>query len=256
MKKILNLIILGLICTSCAYPIVKDNIFEEDEDLTIHGNVNKITSYEIHEVKMEDSAKSIIYYDSKGKPLRQIDFHKKNKETTIMSYDKEDRLKSEQSDSRNNFRSEYEYDENGNLAIYKQIYDGKISFEKKHFYDKRDNVLLHIFSNDGKPADTTNFSYDYKKKIRFTKFKSDFSSKTYFNKKGNITKKETKNGSILYEYDSMGRISKKTVFNLEGKLKFQNLYLNKYDRRKNLVETNVIVDGKPYSKTIILIDYN
>lgn len=256
MKRLLSILTLVSICTSCAYPILKDNTLEEDADLTIHGNVKKITSYETHEKKKDDSTKIIIYFDSKGKPLRQLDFYKKFTETTVMTYDENGRLISEKSDMRDNFQSKYEYDEKGNLAIYKQMYDGKITLEKKIFYDKRHNIIMHVFLKKDKPADTTWYSYDYRKRVMTTKFHPGKISTTNFDRKGNIIRTDNQYGTILYEYDKMGRMSKKTAFNAQGKLKFTNIIQNKYDHRNNLISTVVIVDGEPFKKTNIYIDYN
>ena len=76
-----------------------------------------------------------------------------------------------------------------------------------------------------------------------------------YDKNGKNIKKETIYATIKYEYDKRNRMSKKTVINKDGKKKYENIYLNKYDKFNNLIEIVVITDGKFYRRDTNVIEY-
>ncbi|MBF6607915.1 MAG: hypothetical protein ITG00_04160 [Flavobacterium sp.] len=256
MKKTVLLYCISVLYFSCASIHFKENYLEEEEDLVIRGNVEHVTCYTINEKTKKDSTKIIIHYNKKGKPSKQIDFYKTGKETTVFNYDSKNQLTSHHSDQPDKWVVNYSYDSKGNVSNYINTYDGDISSEIKYRYDKHNNKIEEIHKRKEKPADTTLFENYYKKRMRVAKYlKSGRQAIIYYDKKGNVVRKETQYGTLLYEYDNMGRLSKKTALNKDGILRFEYSFLNTYDDQQNLIETSAVENGKVYKRNLYLVKY-
>lgn len=257
MKKTIVTFLIGFVILSCKSVVFKENLFEEDADFDIKGNVKTIACYQTIKNEKTDSLKVFLFYDKSKKLTKQIDYHKKTNDTTLFNYDKENRLLEEKSSRhRGIYSNKYKYDKNGNLFSYQQLSKGEISFEIKYFYDKRNNVISEVRQDKNKPADTGYYEIDYKKRMR--KLKNSGPNGLNINsydKNGNNIKNESIYATILYEYDKRNRMSKKTVINKDGKKKYENIYLNKYDKFNNLIEIVVITDGKFYRRDTNIIKY-
>jgi YD repeat-containing protein len=151
----------------------------------------------------------------------------------------------------------YEYDQKGNVLNSKSYDNDVLSVEKKFTYDYKNNKIQEIHLGRGQPGDTTSFRNNYIERT-CTSYSSNSKggSKTFYDKKGKEIKSETKFGILLYEYDKMGRVSKKTSLDTNGKMKFENSYKNTYDKKKNLIETIIQDSNGYYRKIVCKIEYN
>jgi membrane-bound lytic murein transglycosylase len=257
MKKIVVTFLVGFALLSCKSVVFKENLFEEDADFDIQGNVKTITCYQTIKNEKTDSLKVILFYDTSKKLTKQIDHYKKTNDTTLFIYDNKNRLLEEKSTrNRGVYSNKYKYDTNGNLFSYQQLAKDEISFEIKYFYDKRNNVISEIHQEKNKPADTGYYEIDYKKRTRKLKNSGPNGlNANYYDKNGNNIKNVSTYGTIVYKYDKRNRMSKKTNYDKDGKKKFENIYLNKYDKFNNLIEIVVITDGKFYRRDTNIIEY-
>ena len=256
MKKIVVTFLVGFALLSCKSVVFKENLFEEDADFDIQGNVKTITCYQTIKNEKTDSLKVILFYDTSKKLTKQIDHYKKTNDTTGFFYDSENRLLEEKSlRKKGQYSTKYIYNKKGNLLSYMQLSKGEINFEKKYFYDKRNNVISEIRQEKNKPADTSNFEIDYKKRTRKLNLEENRVIIKSYDKNGYNIKSESPFGIIVYEYYKNNRMSKKTNYDKDGKKKFENIYLNKYDKFNNLIEIVVITDGKFYRRDTNVIEY-
>lgn len=256
MKKTIVTFLIGFVILSCKSVVFKENLFEEDADFDIKGNVKTIIYYRTIKNEKTDSLKSLLFYDKSKKLTKQIDYYLKKNDTTLFFYDNNNRLIEEKSYGIREGSNKYKYDKKGNLISYQQGSPNEISFEKKYFYDKKDNIISKIRQEKNKSNDTSYYEIDYKKRMHILKNPdpNGLSIKTY-DKNGYNIKNESRFGIVIYEYDKRSRMSKKTVYHKDGRKKFENVYLNKYDKFNNLVEITTIVDGEFYGRKTYVIEY-
>lgn len=256
MKNILTILILATFFTSCNSIKFKDSPFDEEDDLTIHGNVKSITTIYFPTKQIKDTIKSFTEYNKKNLPIKQIEYYKNGPITITFEYDKKNRLTLISFNGKYKSSTSYQYDRNDNLINSKSYDNDVLNVEKKFTYDKKNNKIRTIHFDKNKPGDTTIFKYNYEERICNAYYlKSKRGNKSYFDKKGNVIKTENNYGTLLYEYDKMGRVSKKTSLDTSGKIKFENSYKNTYDSKKNLIET-IIQDNNGYYRRISYqIDY-
>ena len=256
MKHLITFYIIAFTLTSCGSIHFKDISLEEGDDVDFHGNVQKVTSYEILNNSKSDSTKVELYFERNGKLHKQIDFYKSSHETTTFKYDNKDRLVEHISNSDDQLTYKFVYDKRDNQINSQAFYNGEISSEIRTVFDKKNNKVLEVRLKKDKPADTCSFMNDYHKRIQIANYsKSGKQLISHFDKRGNRIIIESATTTLKYEYDSRNRITRKSAYDKSGKLRFENTYLNKYDRLGNLKETLVIVDGKPFKRLKLIIDY-
>jgi len=255
MRKIFLLTISSLIFICCSSSKFQATFFEENEELKIYGKIKSITCYSLFEKEKNDSIKEILIYNGNKLPQKNIHFFKTITVTTSYTYDGNN-LTDKKPDYNKQSSYKMEYDKKGNMINLKSIYQNSVILEKKMFYDKNNNKVKEIHLESGKPGDTTLFKYNYKKRTMTSYYlKSNNESKKYYNHKGKIIRVDSRYGKLLYEYDKMGRISKKISFDKTDNLKFEQNYINTYDKKKNLIMTKIILNNKLYKTTIYQIEY-
>lgn len=255
MRKLVFLFIVFFIFISCSITKLQDSYLDADEDLKIFDRVKSITSYSLFEEKDRDSSKVILIYNGSKLPQKHIHFFKTVTVTTYYTYDG-NKLIEKKSDYNKQSSSKMEYDNKGNMINYKKIYQNAVTLEKKMFYDKKNNKVKEIHLNSGKPGDTTLFKYNYKNRtMTLYSPKSNLQVKRYYDQKGEFIRIDSRNGKLLYEYDKMGRVSKKTSYDKNDNLKYQTEFINIYDKKKNLIETKIISDNKLFKTNVYQIEY-
>lgn len=255
MRKLFLLLISYIIFISCSSSKFQDTFFEENEELKIHGKIKSITCYSLFEEEKNDSTKVILVYNGNKLPQKHIHFFKTITVTTSYTYNGNN-LIDIKPDYNKQSSTKMEYDKKGNMINRKSLYQNSVILEKKMFYDKNNNKIKEIHLESGKPGDTTLFKYNYKNRTKTSYYlKSNSESKTYYNHKGQIIRVDSRYGKLLYEYDKMGRISKKISYDKNDNLKFEQNYINTYDKKKNLIMTKIISNNKLYETTIYQIEY-
>lgn len=256
-KRILLLIIISALLSSCTSIRFQDLLMlDENQDLTIHGNVTSILCYSEFPEQKKDSNKIVLIYNLKKQLQQQIDYYPKGKIITYFEYDQKGR----EIGTKNvlgKWSTKQEYDRNGNMVNYKQFNQDTITFEKKIFYDSKNNIVKTIHLSTGKPGDTSVYQNDYKKRIQtIIPLKSKSKIFKYFDKEGRLIQSDSKFGKLEYEYDRNSRICKKTSYKKNGELKFIVTYENQYDKKNNLIETKVLENGKLFKRNVYVIKYN
>lgn len=241
---------------SCGTTKFKDFI-DEDSIVNLNGKIKSLTSLTIRNANA-DTLKTIIYYNEKNLPIKQIDIYKTGSVSCTYLYDNKYRLVEEKIDSPTLSDSKYEYDNKNNIINFKQFKGNKVFVEKKYTYDHRNNVTKEIYLSETS-KDTAIFSYNYKHRKCTTKFSSSNNSSTLtYNKNGYIIHSEylTKNNtsSTMTEYDKFGNITKRNGYS-NGDLNYVSDYQHKYDNKANLIETTVFGNKKIIKKIIYIIDY-
>lgn len=226
-------------------------LFEEDEDFEIKGNVDSISCYEVSIYK-KDTTKIVVFYNDKGKLIKQKDLYKKGIVECDYIYNGKNQLITEK------FRTSktiYDYDEFGNLISYKNYEKDNLIFEKKYSY--KDNLLIYYQSfKKNVLTENSHYEYDHKKRSCVLKDTNNTIIRTTLHdKKGNVIESVSQYGVIKLKYDKFNRLIEKTSLDKNGKIKFINQYLNKYDKFNNLIETITMADGKYSKKGFYLITY-
>ena len=133
----------------------------------------------------------------------------------------------------------YTYDSKGNLIENVYYKNDTISYVKKIYYDKKNNPIKEISIKNDEIISTTNYTYDYSKntvEIKIINSKqsvSEGSVRYTFNKKGFIIQREiiaARTLTSIIEYDKFNHIKKLVNQNLT------RTYINKYDKKNNIVE--------------------
>lgn len=257
MKNILSILFLVIFFTSCNSIKFKENPYFEDDYLVIHGKVKSITSISLPTKQSKDTIKYFTEYNKNNLPIKQIAYYKNGPITSTLTYDKKNNLISIFFDGKHKSSTLYEYDKKGNVLNSKSYDNDVLSVENKFTYDYKNNKIQEIHIGRDRPGDTTSFRNNYiKRTCTSYSLNSKGGSKTFYDKKGKEIKSETKYGILLYEYDKMDRVSKKTSLDTNGKMKFENNYKNTYDKKKNLVETIIQDNNGYYSRIIYKIDYH
>lgn len=254
MKEINSVVLfITFILFSCKSSYVyKDYpLFEEDEDFEIKGNVDSISCYEVSIYK-KDTSKIVLFYNEKGKLIKQKDIYKKGIVVCDYTYNDKNQLVTE---IYRTSKTTYDYDEFGNLISYKNFEKDNLIFKK--IYSYKDNLLIkYQFFNKNVLSENIIYEYDHKKKSCVLKDTNNTIIRlTLHDKKGNVIESASQYAVIKLKYDKYNRLIEKICLDKNGKLKYMNQYLNKYDKYNNLIETITMTDGKFLKKSYYLITY-
>lgn len=254
MKGIKNLVLFIIfILFSCKNSYVyKDYpLFEEDEDFEIKGNVDSISCYEVS-IYRKDTSKIVLFYNEKGKLIKQKDIYKKGIVVCDYTYNDKNQLITE---TYRNSKTTYDYDEFGNLISYKNFEKDNLIFEKNYSY--KDNLLIKCQSfKKNVLSENSIYEYNHKKKASVLKDTNNIIViSRLHDKKGNVIESASQYGIIKLKYDKYNRLIEKICLDTNGKLKYKNQFLNKYDENNNLIETIKMTDGKFSKKSYYLIAY-
>ena len=177
--------------------------------------------------------KSTVTFDKNNNIIKQIDDYSKFSEETYFNYKKKMLVSTISTSDKRVRRNEYKYDNKNNLVEYNQLENDTLYFSKTTTFDNKNNPLVETYLHPNFPKNnsTEKFSYDYKKRIATiqsydenNKPKNHF-LRIYFNKKGYTIKTESVNNKGIFhssttEYDKLGNLTQKMVYDSEGKPKF------------------------------------
>ena len=214
---------------------------------------------------------SVVFFDEKNRIIKQIDYYLKFIDETDFNY-KNDLLENTISKSGKRIRkTEYKYDDKNNIIEYNQLENDTLYFRKNSIYDNKNNPLeqKYFHPNYKRNNSVEKFTYDYKNRIvniqsfdENSKPKNHY-LKRYFNKKGYIIKtefiytnsnKDYSTKSII-EYDKDGNLTKRTVFDKDGKPKESTERRNIYDEKGNIIVREKYLKEKLIEKTTYKITY-
>lgn len=240
------------------------------------GNINKMDVTTLYyPINIEDTIdrteKSILFFDSKNKIIKQIDQYSKFTDETIYNYNKDLLENIILKSGTNVTKIEYKYDNKKNIIDYRQLVNDSIHFIKTSTYDKKNNPIkntyLHPYykSNNG----IENFEYDYKNRtVKIQVFDENNKIenhylKIYFDNNGyqiktefiytDLNKDYSTNSKI--EYDKFGNLIRRTTFDKDGKIKNSTEYKNTYDKKGNLIMIDEYSDEKLIERTTYQITY-
>lgn len=169
------------------------------------------------------------------------------------------------------WKTEYIYDDKKNVIEYNQLENDTLTFRKSSVFDNKNNPLeqRYFYPNCNSNNSLQKYTYDYKNKFVIIQSfdennkQRNYYLKNYFNKKGFIIKtdfiytdfnKDYSSTSII-EYDKLGNLTRKTVFDKDGKSKESSEYKNTYDEKGNIILRESFSKEKLIVKKIYKIIY-
>ena len=230
-------LLLLLLLNSCIGAKV---IFESDEETRNipKGNIKSISFWSISlNKKINDTLHIKVIYNNKNLPVQQKEYYENGTLTTNLFYNSKDQLIKETFEGKT--LNTYTYDSKGNLIENVYYKNDTISYVKKIYYDKKNNPIKEISIKNDEIISTTNYTYDYSKntvEIKIINPKQSASEgyvRYTFNKKGLIIQREIiapRTLTSIIEYDKFNHIKKLVNQNLT------RTYINKYDKKNNIVE--------------------
>jgi hypothetical protein len=266
--------ILFLFLISCNSVKIKEMEMDSTQDLT--GKIQQINISTIHyPISIKDTItreeKSVIFFDSKNKITRQIDFYPKFKDETSFVYKNKQLVSTISKIGNQTTIIEYKYDKNKNVIEYKQLVNDTLIILKTSTYDKRNNLTeeTRSFPNYMKNNSFEKFETDYKNRtVKIQSFDENRKMKnhylkTYFNKKGYVIKTEfiypnsNKDYSTysIIEYDRFGNLMSRKNLDKERKVKESIDYKNTYDENGNIIIREKYLTEKLIEKTTFQIIY-
>lgn len=218
-----------------------------------------------------DIDKSIVFFDSRNKIIKQIDQYPKYSELSKFNYTNGLLESTVSKNEKNTSKVEFKYDKKKNVIEFRQSINDTLVFLKTINYDKKNNPIeknyyrrnfksayqVEKFENDYKNRIVTVFDFDENNKPK------NYCFKKYFDKKGYIIKTEsvntdTKKGysySTKNEYDKLGNLVRRTYLDKDGKNDEITLYKNTYDDKGNIIIREKYYNENLIEKTICQITY-
>lgn len=229
-------------------------------------NINILRYSEYENLNKENQ---VIYYDKKNKIIKETINHPNFKEETVFNYENKLLKSSLTKIGERLMKSEYKYDSNKNIIELNQFENDTLYFSKITKFDKNNNPLKSIYLHPNHKINNKKieiFTYNYKKNEvviqRFNEFNkpNNHYLKFYFDKNGFTLKTASfRNNSIIYSsktaYDKDGNLTKRINFNKDKEVKESMEYMNKYDEKGNIILREVFLNGKLYEKTTYDITY-
>ena len=256
MNNILKSVILVIFLSSCTVEKVMFDIDEETRKEP-NGKIKSITFYSISLYKkINDTAKIKFIYDDRNLPIEQIEYYKNDSLVVQRFYnDKKQLIKETVLGKTINI---YRYDKKGNVSENEYFVNDTIAYVTKTIYDKKNNPINVVNIKDNIILSTTNYRYDYSKKtVDITDVNPKQSETTshvryHFNKKGLIIQRDiisSQNWSSKIKYDKFDQIEEFKTSSLT------KTYVNKYDKKDNIIEVLKYEYNKPVRKMVFDIKY-
>jgi hypothetical protein len=271
--KLLYLIPIFLLF-SCTSIKIRETGMDSIQDLIGEIKQINVTTYR-YPINSKDTivdiGKSIVFFDSRNKIIKQIDQYPKYSQVSTFNYTNGLLESTVSKNEKNTSKVEFKYDKRKNVIEFRQFINDKLVFLKTTLYDKRNNPIEKNYYHPNLKSSNqiAKFENDYKNRtVKILSFDDNNKSKEtylkeYFDKKGFIIKTElvfldsrkSYSGSTKNEYDKLGNLVKKTSSDMDGKNVESTTYKNTYDDKGNIIIREKYYDEKLFEKTICQITY-